>query len=208
MAQAELQVTLREKVGKGSARSTRRAGMVPAVVYGCNMEPAPIAVDIKALKSVISTEAGWNALITLRGAGTYEGKTVILKDLQVQAINRDMVSADFQLVDMEALTTVTVPVTVVGKSEGEKEGGNLELIRKELEVRCLPLAIPTSIDIDVTALEVGDVVHIEDVTAPEDVELVHDVNFTVLTVTGHRDEEEEGDVDEDEEIIETVEETE
>ena len=84
-----------------------------------------------------------------------------------------------------------VPVIPVGKSEGEKIGGSLQVIRHELEVICLPSDVPTSIEIDVEALLIGDVVHIEDIEAPKGCELPHDVNFTVITVVGHKPEETE-----------------
>ncbi len=82
-----------------------------------------------------------------------------------------------------------VPVHVIGKSKGEKLGGQLQIIRHELEVVCLPANIPTSIDIDVAELDIGDVVHIEDVRLPVGIEVPHEVNFTVITVTGHKAEE-------------------
>jgi large subunit ribosomal protein L25 len=82
-------------------------------------------------------------------------------------------------------------VHVVGKSKGEKLGGQLQIIRHELEVVCLPANIPTAINIDVTSLNIGDVVHIEDVQLPAGTEVPHEVNFTVITVTGHKAEETE-----------------
>jgi len=85
-----------------------------------------------------------------------------------------------------------VPVHAIGKSKGEKLGGQLHLIRHELEVVCLPASIPTSIDIDVIELAIGDVVHINDIQFPAGVEAApHEANFTVITVTGHKAEEAE-----------------
>jgi large subunit ribosomal protein L25 len=189
MAQTELNVTAREVVGKGGAHSLRRQGMVPAVVYGKGMESCNIVVAPKALKAAIATEAGWNTLITLKGDGAFDGKVVILKDMQVDAIRRDVQHVDFQAIDLQKKVHVMVPVHPVGKSEGEKLGGNLQLIRHELEVVCLPSAIPSAIEVDVAALGIGDVLHINDLVLPPGVEAPHDVNFTVITVTGHKAEE-------------------
>ena len=190
MAQSQLSVAPRAGTGKGSARALRRAGLVPGVVYGKGMAACTVAVDPKALKQAIATEAGWNTLITLQGDGPFDGKVVILKGLQVHPLRRDMTHVDFQAVDLNQKVHVMVPVHVVGKSQGEKAGGQLHIIRHELEVICLPTDIPTSINIEVAALNIGDVVHIEDVALPAGTEVPHDVNFTVITVTGHKAEEE------------------
>lgn len=190
MAQSQLSVAPRAGTGKGSARALRRAGLVPGVVYGKGLAACTVAVDPKALKQAIATEAGWNTLITLQGDGPFDGKVVILKDLQVHPLRRDMTHVDFQAVDLNQKVHVMVPVHVVGKSLGEKAGGQLHIVRHELEVVCLPTDIPTSINIEVAALNIGDVVHIEDVALPAGTEVPHEVNFTVITVTGHKAEEE------------------
>jgi len=189
MAQTELNVTAREVVGKGGARALRRQGLIPAVVYGRGEGACSVIVESKALQAAIATEGGWNTLITLKGKGVFDGKVVILKDMQVDPIRRDIQHVDFQTVDMKKKVHVRVPVHPVGKSEGEKIGGNLQVIRHELEVVCLPTAIPSAIEVDVTTLGIGDVLHIEDIALPAGVEVPHDVNFTVITVTGHKAEE-------------------
>ncbi len=186
MATSELNVASRDTVGKGISRSLRRQGLAPAVVYGKGMEPCAISVDPKALKKAIATEAGWNTILTLKGEGGFDGKSVILKDMQMDPIRRDVLHADFQTIDMKQKVHVMVPVHPLGKSAGEKIGGSLQIIRHELEVVCLPTAIPAAIEVDVTALEIGDVIHVDEIVAPDGVEIPHDVNFTVITCTGHK----------------------
>jgi len=189
MAQVVLDVEARENAGKGFARRLRAAGKVPAVVYGKGMDATMVSVDPKALQKVVSGEAGWNTLITLSGAGL-DKKVVVLKDAQIHALRRDMLSVDFHAINLKEKGYFMVPVNLVGISRGQKMGGSTQLIRKELEVACLPTEVPQSLDINIEALEIGDTVHIEDVTAPAGVELVHDVNFTVVTVIGHSAEDE------------------
>lgn len=189
MAQSELQVTARENIGKGAARSLRRQGLVPAVVYGKGMEPCTITVDPRALKTALATEAGLNTLLTLKGNGAFDGKTVLVVDSQVNSIRRDLEHIDFKTVDLKKEVSVLVPVVAVGKSVGEKLGGTLSIIRHELEVLCLPTAIPKSIEIDVTTLDIGDVIHVDEVQAPAGTSIPHDVNFTVITCVGHSAEE-------------------
>ncbi len=191
MAKTSMKVALRQVRGKGGARTLRRQGLVPAVVYGKGMEPCAIAIEPKALSAALGTEAGMNALITLKGEGPFDGQVVILKDLDVDPIRREPIHADFYAIDMKKKAHFMVPVHTIGKAEGEKIGGSLQLIRHELEVVCLPTAVPKSIDIDVTALKIGGVVHIEDIELPKGVEVPHDVNFTIITVTGIKAEEEE-----------------
>ncbi len=200
MAQSQLQVTARTGLGKGSARSLRRQGLIPATVYGRGLTPSSVVVNPKSLTQAIATEAGWNTLLTLDGEGDFSGKVVILKDAQYDVIRREMTHVDFQVVDMQKKVHVMVPVHPVGKSAGEKAGGNLQVIRHELEVFCLPTAIPTAIDVDVTKLAVGDVLHVEDITLPAGVEIPHEVNFTVITVTAPKLHDEEGEEAAEEEV--------
>ena len=189
MAQSQLNVAPRAGIGKGGARALRRQGLVPGVVYGKGMASCAVAVDPKELNQAIATAAGWNTLITLQGEGPFSGKVVILKEMQVHPLRRQPVHYDFQAVDLTQKVHVMVPVHAIGKSNGEKLGGQLQIIRHELEVVCLPADIPASINIDVTALNIGDVVHIGDVRLPAGTEVPHEVNFTVITVTGHKAEE-------------------
>jgi large subunit ribosomal protein L25 len=189
MAQVILEVEARENAGKGFARRLRAAGKVPAVVYGKGMDATKVSVDPKALQKAVSGEAGWNTLLTLSGAGL-DKKVVVLREAQIHALRRDMLSVDFHAINLKEKGYFMVPVNLVGISKGQKMGGSTQLIRKELEVACLPTEVPQSIDINIEALEIGDTVHIEDVTVPAGVELVHEVNFTVVTVIGHSAEEE------------------
>lgn len=184
MAKSELKVIPRDTAGKGAARSLRREGLVPAVVYGTGMDTCSVTVDPKALNKAVSTEAGWNTLITLKGDGPFDGKVVLLKDVQIDPIKRDVVHADFNAIDMKKKIYVMVPVHAHGTPKGVIEGGTLSVVRHELEVYCLPTKIPKSIDLDVSDMEIGDVVHVEDLDVAEGVEIPHEVNFTILTVVG------------------------
>jgi len=192
MAQSELNVEVRENAGKGVARKLRAIGKAPAVVYGKGMDPCPITIEPKDLEKAIATNAGWNTLLTLKGVPAVEGKVVILKDLNLHPLRRTVVCADFHAIELSKKGSFMIPVVTIGKSAGEKAGGTLQVIRHELEVICLPTAVPQVIEIEVSALEIGDVVHIQDVASPEGAEIQYDVNFTVLTVVGHKEELEEG----------------
>ena len=193
MAKSVLNVETRVRTGKGGSRKVRQDGLVPAVVYGKGVEALNLRLDPKALQQAVATEAGWNTLLTLKGDGPFDGLVVILKDMQIDAIRRNPTHVDFLAIDLKNILAVMVPVQPIGKSQGEIEGGTLQLIRHEIEVYCLPTNIPTSIEIDVTALNIGEVVHIDEVSLPEGVESQNDVNFTVLTIVGRMAEEVEVD---------------
>jgi len=201
MAKSILNVEARVRMGKGGSRKVRRDGLIPAVVYGKGFEALNLRLDPKALQQAIASEAGWNTLITLKGDGPFDGQVVILKDMQIDAIRRDTQHVDFLAIDLKKSLSIMVPVHPVGKSQGEIEGGTLQLVRHELELNCLPTNIPTSIEIDVTKLSIGDVVHIEEVALPAGVESLHDVNYTVLTVVGHKAEEVEPGEEEEEGVV-------
>lgn len=182
MSQAELNVSTRTRLGKGGNRVLRRQEQAPAVVYGKGMDPCAITIEPKAFKKALGRDI--NTLITLKGEGPFDGKVVIVKEIKKHAIRRNITHVDFLAIDLTKPVQVMVPVHTIGKSQGEKDGGSLQLIRHELGISCLPTAIPASIEIDVAALKIGAVVHVNDLKLPAGVEVPHDVNFTVITVTG------------------------
>jgi large subunit ribosomal protein L25 len=189
MSQAELNVTTRTRLGKGGNRVLRSQEQAPAVVYGKGMEPCAITIDPKTFKKALGKDI--NTLITLKGEGPFDGKVVIVKEIKKHAIRRNIMHVDFLAIDLTKPVQVMVPLHTIGKSQGEKDGGSLQLIRHELEVSCLPTAIPAAIEVDVTALKIGAVLHVNDLKLPVGVAAQHDVNFTILTVTGVTTETEE-----------------
>ena len=182
MSQAELNVSTRTRLGKGGNRVLRQQEQAPAVVYGKGMDACAITIDPKAFKKALGHDI--NTLITLKGEGPFDGKVVIVKEIKKHAIRRNIMHVDFMAIDLTKPVQVMVPLHTIGKSQGEKDGGSLQMIRHELEVSCLPTAIPAAIEIDVTALKVGAVVHVNDLVLPAGVTAPHDVNFTIITVTG------------------------
>lgn len=182
MSQAELNVSTRTRLGKGGNRVLRQQELAPAVVYGKGIDPCAITIDPKAFKKALSTDI--NTLITLKGDGPFDGKVVIVKEIKRHAIRRNITHVDFLAIDLTKPVQVMVPLHTVGKSQGEKDGGSLQMIRHELEISCLPTEIPAAIEIDVTALKIGTVLHVNDLKLPVGVTAPHDVNFTIITVTG------------------------
>ena len=134
--------------------------------------------------------------------GKTQKKKVMIKELQTHPVTRDFLHVDFYEIDMQRKIKVGVPIVTTGKSVGVERGGILQIIRRELEVLCLPDDIPSEIVIDVTDLDIGDSVHVEEVPLSGDVELDAEVNFTVLTVVAPRVEAEPEPEEEEEEGVE------
>lgn len=173
----------RQGAGKGSARRLRAQGMVPAVVYGRHLEaPTHIAVDPLAIKQAIATPAHFNTLITLKLDGEQQ-RQVLLKDVQLDPVSRQVLHADFLDVREDEKVKVNVPLILVGKPVGVLEGGILSQSRRQLEVWALPSAIPEKIEVDVSHLKMAQALHINDVKLPTGIDVKSTLNFTVAVVS-------------------------
>jgi large subunit ribosomal protein L25 len=205
LGKIELQATVRKSVGNGPARVLRRAGQIPAVLYGRKIEPVLLSVNAKDLEQILKKGSFGQFILTLViQNGKKMTKPAIIKELQTHPVSGSLIHIDFYEVDMKRQIKVMVPVVTTGKSVGIEEGGLLNIVRRELEVFCLPGDIPEAIEIDISELGIGDSIHLEDLPLGENVEVVTDVNFTVVTVLSPKVEEEV--VEEEEEELEGEEE--
>lgn len=186
MDSIELQAATRTTTGNSPARALRREGRVPAILYGPATEPRLLSVVIRDMETIFKDSSVSRSIFNLVIDGGKESKAAMIKELQTNPVDRHLVHIDFYAVDMTRKVRVNVPVITTGKSVGVEMGGMLQLIRRELEVLCLPNAIPQAITIDITNLDVGQSVHVEDIQVGSDIELPHEVNFTVLTVSSQK----------------------
>jgi large subunit ribosomal protein L25 len=183
MQRPVLTAEIREGVGKEKAKKLRSKGLIPAIFYGPRAQTIPLVIDSKELAKALRTEAGENVLIDLdiRKGPQSDRKVVMLKDIQVDPLQRATLHTDFYEVAMDEMVTVEVPVHLVGKPEGTKVGGILEQVRRVIQMQCLPGDIPKSIDIDVSALNIGDSIHVQEINV-EKAKIISDTNFTIATV--------------------------
>ncbi len=205
----ELNALVRKTVGKGPARALRREGRFPAVLYGPQTDSLLLSVNIKEFEQTLKQGKSGQVLINLViQNGERITQPVMLKELQSHPISGNFLHADFFEISMDRKINVMVPVITRGKSVGVELGGLLQLIRRQLEISCLPLKVPESIDIDITDFGIGDSLHVNEIQIEDDIEIVADTNYTVLTVTAPtKEEEEEVEVEEElEEGEETAEE--
>ncbi len=185
MADNALTVELRESAGKGVARKLRADGRIPAIFYGKRERSVPIALDPRTLRGLLEkSDAGMNTLINLHveGGGALEGKTVLIKELQRDPVRGQYLHADLYAVDLEQTLEVSVPIHVTGRPAGVELGGILDHALREVELKCLPLAIPKEIELDVSALEIGDSLHVRDIELPERVTLRSDPDLPVVSI--------------------------
>jgi large subunit ribosomal protein L25 len=192
VAENQLAVETREAAGKGNARKLRAAGRIPVVCYGAGLPSKSIQVDPTVLDKLLrKSSAGMNTLIDLQGGGL-DGKVVMVKDLQRDPVSGRMLHADFYAIEADKAIEVEVPVHIVGTPTGVTLGGGiLDFPLREIEVLCLPGAIPEELSIDVSALELGDSIHVRDIALPAGVELVSDADLTVVSVVAPAKPEEE-----------------
>jgi len=201
MAQThQLNAEVRERAGKGAARATRRAGRVPAVIYGNKQEPVLISVDPVDLMKELQQPGFFSHVYEIAVAGeTYK---VLARDLQTHPVNDRPTHVDFMRFSKKTRLAVNVYVEFINEDQcpGLKEGGVLNVVRHEVELRCSPDAIPQSLQANLSGLEIGDTLHISAITLPEGAELtITDRDFTVATIaaptifTEIEDEEKSGD---------------
>ena len=206
MEKIDLQASVRKSVGNGPSRVLRRAGQTPAVLYGRKTEPLLLSVNTKDLELILKQGSFGQFILNLViQNGKKMTKAAMIKELQTHPVSGQLIHIDFYEVDMNRQIRVMVPVVTTGQSPGVEEGGMLNIVRRELELLCLPGDIPEAIEIDITDLDIGDSIHIEDIPLSDNVEISADGNYTVVTVLSPKVEEEEV-VEEEEEGLEEGEE--
>jgi large subunit ribosomal protein L25 len=198
----------RQAVGKGPARQLRRAGRVPAIIYGERKDQQMVSLEARALRRQLTNPRFFSTLCSLELAG--DTIRVLPREVQLHPVSDDPIHADF--VRVSAGTTITVEVQVVFLNEetcpGLKRGGVLNVVRREIEVICPADSIPGQLELDLAEADIGDSLHISQMSMPEGVQpTITDRDFTVATISAPTvsvEETEEGEEGE-EEILEAAE---
>ena len=178
--ETKLQADKREDTGKGVARKLRAAGRVPGVLYGQGIDPLALSVDARDMFHVLHGGAGANALVDL----VVDGKDhlAMAREIQRDHIHNKLIHIDFLAVSRTQTITASVPVVETGDAAGVKEGGVVEHHLREVTVECYPQDVPDQIEVDITDIELGGMVHVSDLTAPEGVEIVTNLEDAVLSI--------------------------
>ncbi|HBC93824.1 MAG TPA: 50S ribosomal protein L25 [Pelotomaculum sp.] len=181
----EPELEVRKRLDKTSSHTheIRNKGLIPAVVYGKNIGAMAIEVDAKELQKILA-EAGSNALISMKI--NENGKTkkykVLVKAVQRDPLRRVLVHADFHQISLKDRIHTTVPIVLNGTAPGVVMGGVLTPLLRRVEVECLPTKIPDAINVDISGLEVGDVISVADLVLPPDVRINEDLHAAVVTI--------------------------
>jgi len=175
----KLEVREREDRGSRHARRLRAAGVIPGVLYG-NGEPRAISVPERALRSAMTGPSGLHAILDVVLEGQKTVHPSILAEYQQDPVRGTIAHIDLREVRLDRTIQASVVVHLVGEAAGAKEGGVVSLVQRELNVEALPMDIPEHIDVDVTAMEIGDVLRLEDITAPEGSTFLDDLHETVI----------------------------
>ncbi len=210
MLRLKLEANYREKTGKGIARKLRASGKIPGILYGPGNDPVPLSVDRHNFLKMMTKAKGERILFTINlQKGEAEDKRLaLIKEFQRHPVNDSIRHIDFYEIAMDRELHTEVPIKLVGKARGvEVDKGVLEIKRRALNVACLPDNIPDEIEIDITALGLGEAIHISDVTPPEGVKIIDPPRLTIVTIVGSgggaaAEEEETVEAEEGEEALE------
>ncbi len=181
--QLTLPAEQRERAGKGASRELRRSGRVPAVIYGDKKEPLSVHVEEKLLAKMLSTGHFMNTVVMIDASG--EPHRTLPKDVQFHPVSSRPIHVDFLRIGEHSQVTVNVPVRFDDDEEspGIKRGGVLNIVQHELELVCPASKIPDEIHISLAGLDIGDAIHISQVTLPEGTKAaIDDRDFTVATI--------------------------
>ena len=185
MTTVALAAQSRTETGKGVARSLRRQALIPAVFYGPEVAPVPLILQSRDLEKLITTGAGENILIDLNiedGKSTQSHRAMI-KEIQVDPVKQNIMHVDLYAISMDKKISVEVPITLTGTALGvSEEGGILQQVSRTLEISCLPDRIPEAFELEVTALAIGDSLHVSDLEIPEGVDVLVEDELTIASV--------------------------
>jgi large subunit ribosomal protein L25 len=196
----ELEAEDRESFGRSGCRRLRGGGKVPAVVYGAGQTPRSVALDHNTLLRQMSREAFYTSILTLKLPGGPQ--SVVVKDVQRHPARPEVLHLDFQRIVEDEEITLHVPIHFVGEAlaKGVKDqGGVLQHLMTDVEISCLPRHLPEYLELDVTRLELNQILHLSDLPLPEGVELValtHGQDQPVVAINPPRREEEEAEAEE------------
>jgi large subunit ribosomal protein L25 len=190
MSDETIVVSLRPAKGKSAAKALRKEGCIPAVVYGLNEPPAAIAIQSKIVARILASETGMNSVVYMQREGTDIKRHVILKDVQRDPVTRRLVHVDFLRVDPNHKVKVHVPIKLLGVPVGVKsQGGLLDFVHRQVVIECLPSLIPTHLDVDVSLLDVGDTLRVDQLSLPSNLRIVGDAHDVIAAVKGKAAEE-------------------
>ena len=191
VAQASLQARPRNETGKGVARRLRRAGRIPAVVYGKDMEPIPLSLDEQEAVHLFQSIPVANTVLQL-SIGDGDPMRTLVREIQTHPFRPDILHVDLMRVQQGVAVEVNVPLALTGTPRGTLTGGRMDVVLYDAHVRCTPSNIPESIQVDVSGLDIGESLRLGDIRFGSGIELLANPDTIVCHVAiAHAGEEEE-----------------
>ncbi|MDQ6981953.1 MAG: 50S ribosomal protein L25/general stress protein Ctc [Mariprofundus sp.] len=180
-----IEAELREETGRSATRRLRRAGKLPGIIYGGGKPDIAITMNYNTVSNLLAEEQFHTSMLEVKVKGSRGKNSVLLKDSQWDPVMDTATHLDFFRVSGKDTITMDVPVIAINyeNAPGIVKGGLIDTVRHSLEITCRADSIPDQIEVDCADMEIGDTVHIEDITLPEGAEVLHDVNFTVLNLS-------------------------
>lgn len=209
MEELFLDAQLRIEIGRGKVKDLRDQGFIPAVIYGIEKDSQAVKISHKQLFELLHQHRLENLVVSLKIKDDKKQKShaCLIKEVQYDPVKGDIIHVDFNEISLTKAIKVNVPLVAKGEPIGVKqEGGSLEHIMWEVEVECLPTQIPKEITVDVSALKIGNSIHIKDITFPPEVKVLAEPEAVVMSVAAPIKEEvvaapAEGEVPQEPEVI-------
>ncbi|MDM7996970.1 MAG: 50S ribosomal protein L25 [Acidobacteriota bacterium] len=177
-----IEAQLRTPGGKNANNRLRKAGKIPAVIYGPGKQPVVVSVNPQDVKTILHSESGRNTIFGISVDGVGQNNAMV-KDYQLDPVHGNLIHADFLEIAMDRLLILTVNVEIVGEAEGVKlDGGIMDIVTRSIEVECLPSDIPESIKVDVSKLKINDYVRVKNLQVDEKVKVLSDPEIVVVTI--------------------------
>jgi large subunit ribosomal protein L25 len=177
------------KFNKNAARRVRAAGQIPAVLYGAGHDPVAVEVDPKQISRILFSETGHNTIFDVQIAGGSSAAKAMIVDWQREPIKDKLIHIDLKRIALDKMLTVSVRVKLMGTPAGVKTaGGILDQVMREVEIECLPADIPSHIDVDVSNMNLFDVLRVKDLPHSEKITYLDDEEATVAHVVAIREE--------------------
>lgn len=189
--QVKLKAEHRSATGRSAARKLKARGIIPAIIYGAKDKPQPLQLSARDINAMLSHASGENILVELEIPGEKSNRTALVQEIQHSPVGGDVLHIDFHAVSMDEKIHAEVPLEATGIANGVKNfGGLLEQSLRSLAVECLPRDLPDRITVDVSALDIGDSIHVRDIQLPKGVTPKVPVELTAFSVLAPAVEEE------------------
>jgi len=175
MEQISIKAAARQQTGKSAARHLRARGQTPAVLYGRGRQPLPLAVETRQMTATLARGVYSTHVFDLHidgGGAPPSPVAVMIREVQRHPINGTLLNIDFHAISLTEKVHAQVPLLLKGEPAGLRKGGILERLHTEITVSCLPTQIPDHIEVDISSLDIGDSIHVKDLTLPEGIELL------------------------------------